>query len=280
MRIGWDSTKKRIKKLLRRSVVDPLQDTELLAAAGFRRIDDTEPDDVFLVGYPKSGNTWMQNLVAGVLYGIDTTLLCDKLTQLIVPNVHGVGFYKRLTHQSFFKSHALPCASYRRVIYLVRDGRDAMVSYYHMLNAVCRDSVDLFAMVNSGQGLFPCKWHEHIQQWTDNPFQSDMMFVRYEDLQSDPVGELQRVCEFAGLSRNLETIQRCVQGNSFSNMQAKENNYGWDNSNWNSEKRFVRRGIVGSYKDEMPAEIVRLFDGQSRRQLTQFGYDVSTQTVC
>ena len=28
-------------------------------------------EDIFIVGYPKSGNTWFQNLVVGAVYGMD-----------------------------------------------------------------------------------------------------------------------------------------------------------------------------------------------------------------
>ena len=64
--------------------------------SGFEALDRISAEDIFLVGYPKSGNTWMQNLIAGLQFGIDTRYLTDKLTQLIIPNVHGFGAYKRL----------------------------------------------------------------------------------------------------------------------------------------------------------------------------------------
>ena len=239
---------------------------------GFASINETEPRDIFLVGYPKSGNTWMQHLIAGLVYGMDTRFLTDKLVQLIVPNVHGAKHFKRLNDVTFFKSHFLPQPSYRRVIYLVRDGRDAMVSYYHMLNAVSEEPVDFRAMVIGGTGLFPCKWHEHIEAWSENPFDAEILVVRYEDLHSDPIGEMQRVCAFADLDRDIEAIKRCVDGNCFSNMQTKEQDFGWDNSKWNSDEKFIRRGVVGSYKDEMPIELVNAFEQVACKELVGLGY--------
>ncbi len=36
----------------------------------FTPITEFSGEDVFIVGYPKSSNTWLQNLVAGVVYGV------------------------------------------------------------------------------------------------------------------------------------------------------------------------------------------------------------------
>jgi len=61
---------------------------EVYRRTGLSAIDRTDPEDIFIVGYPKSGNTWMQNLVAGVIYGIDARLAPDSLIQDLVPDVH------------------------------------------------------------------------------------------------------------------------------------------------------------------------------------------------
>jgi hypothetical protein len=40
-------------------------DDQLLAAANLLRMNDCDPNDIFVVGYPKSGKTRMQHLLAG-----------------------------------------------------------------------------------------------------------------------------------------------------------------------------------------------------------------------
>ena len=253
---------------------EPDQDQVAMQATGQTSIDQFSDSDIFLVGFPKSGNTWMQNLVAGVLFGIDTRFLTDKLTQLMVPNVHGTQYYKRVSELTCFKSHHLPRPEYRRVVYLIRDGRDAMVSYCHMLNAVSPTNVAMAEMILDGHGVFPCKWHDHVQQWMENPFAAEMLVIRYEDLHADPMREMKRFCEFAHVDRDEAVIRRSIDGNSFQQMQMKEAKFGWDNQNWNDQEKFIRRGVVGGFVDEMPIELIAAFEKEAGQQLSAHGYSL------
>ena len=87
---------------------------------------ETNPEDVFIVGYPKSGHTWLQNLVSGAVYGVDPARTPDRVIQELVPDIYERRFYRRSSTPMFFKSHELPKPEYKRVIYLLRDGRDAI----------------------------------------------------------------------------------------------------------------------------------------------------------
>jgi hypothetical protein len=235
-------------------------------------ISEAREEDVFLAGYPKSGNTWVQNLVAGVAFGADPQYAHDTLVQDLVPDVHYKRFYKRYGSQAFFKSHHLPRPDYRRVIYLLRDGRDVMVSYLHYLEAQSGQKVDFLRLVKTGEGLYPCKWHEHVGAWLDNPYRAEMIVVRYEDLKRAPVAELQRICALAGLTRDTAFLERVVAGASFERMRQKEAQAGWDDPNWPRDKAFVRRGAVGSHKDEMPADVLEAFLGEARDALARCEY--------
>lgn len=89
------------------------------------------PDDTFLVSYPKSGNTWVRFLVANFVHAEqDVTLLgADRL----IPNVDGESrkYFKQMPQPRVIKSHYPFHPSYKRVIYVVRDPRDVVVSQYH-----------------------------------------------------------------------------------------------------------------------------------------------------
>ena len=41
-----------------------------LAESGFLSIEDSKEQDVFIVGYPKSGNTWVQFMMTCIVNGI------------------------------------------------------------------------------------------------------------------------------------------------------------------------------------------------------------------
>jgi hypothetical protein len=228
---------------------------------------ETNPEDVFIVGYPKSGHTWLQNLVSGVVYGVDPARTPDAVIQELVPDVYARRFYRRFSTPMFFKSHELPKPEYKRVIYLLRDGRDAMVSYLHFTRALSDKNIDFADFVRSTSS-----WCEHVETWLTNPYQAQIITIRYEDLLADPARELARVCEFAGIESEAVVLKSVAERATFTNMRNKEVTQGWDAKLWPKDKHFVRRGIAGSYKDEMPPEVLELFMQGAQATLSKCGY--------
>lgn len=244
---------------------------ELCRNAGLHRIGDFIPEDVFIAGYPKSGNTWLQYLLSAAVFGVDLEFAPDSLVQDLVPDVHFKQFFRRYLAGAFFKTHALPEQNYRKVIYLMRDGRDAMVSYFHYQQNRQGKPIDFMRMVQQGEGLFPCKWHEHVEKWAANPYGAEMITVRYEDLKKDTVKELQRICEFSGLKRDVAVLERAAAKSSFASMKERQKTVAWENPRVPKDK-FVRRGEVGSHKDEMPPDVREAFLSEAGAVLRKTGY--------
>lgn len=232
------------------------------------------PEDVFIVGYPKSGNTWFQDITAGLALGALPEFAPQSLVQDLVPDVHAHPHFKRYATPTFFKTHALPTPEYKHVVYLLRDGRDVMVSYYHHLIKLSGIQADFLEMVQTGKHFFPdnCKWHEHVEAWLANPYQARMLVIKYEDLKSNTVHELQRFCEFAGLKRSPEFVRMIAESTVFEKMLAKEAEWRRGDPLWPDGKTFRRRGAVGCYKDEMPPEALSVFLRESTRTLERCGY--------
>jgi hypothetical protein len=243
----------------------------ILAAAKLQSISDFGRDDIFIAGYPKSGNTWMQCLIAGVLFGLDTRLTPDSLVQTLVPDTHLQKFYKRFLTPTFFKTHSLPQSAYKKVIYLARDGRDVMVSYFHFLSAFGNRPAFL-ELVTTGQGLFPCRWHEHVETWMANPHSAQMMVVRYEALKRDPVPVLEEICHFADLERERSLLEKVAQNSTFEAMRERERELGWENAAWPRDKAFMRRGVVSSFQDEMPQPVLQAFMASALPAMKLLGY--------
>jgi hypothetical protein len=98
-----------------------------------------------------------------------------------------------------------------------------------------------------------------------------MIVVKYEDLKNDPVNELRRFCAFVGVERDDAFLELMTQKASFDKMRQKEILSGID-PRWPTDKFFVRRGQVGSYKDEMPPEVLAVFLREAGDTLRKLGY--------
>jgi Sulfotransferase domain len=243
------------------------------APKGYTHINHFQPEDVFIVGYPKSGNTWFQHLVSGVVYGVDARTSPPLLANDLVPDVHLNTFYRRYSTPMFFKSHSLPRADYRRVVYLLRDGRDAMVSYFHYLQALRGAKLDFLELVTAGAPEIPCKWHQHVEAWLQNPHDARMLVIKYEDLLSQPVEQLERFCRFIHLDRERNQLKAVAEAAQFRNLRAKEASLGLGRPGvWPADKFFFRRGVVGSHLDEMPGDVLRAFMSEASDTLRRNGY--------
>ena len=241
---------------------------------GLQPFGEFDERDVFIVGFPKSGNTWAQNLMAGLVYGINTHHTPDVVIQELVPEVHRQlkHYYQRFSTPMYFKSHYLPRAEYRNVIYLLRDGRDAIVSYYHFIAALQGEAPDFYGLVTSSPQTVYGDWHQHVNAWQANPYNARMLVVKYEDLLADTALQLRRVCEFTGIQRSDTQLAEVAAQNDFSSMKKRERTFGMSNPDWPKDKSFVRRGEVGAYRDEMPANVLEAFMQIAGPTLQQYGY--------
>lgn len=261
----------KIKRKVYYPVIDKII-TKRLSSKHYYPSSHIEEQDIIIAGFPKSGNTWMQYLISGIIYGMDTHYLPDRLRAELVPATKK-GFYSRVLDFTCFKSHDLPKKEYRKVIHLVRDGRDAMASYFHFRNAKGFDE-SMEDHIIRGKGVHPCKWHEYNQQWIDNPYNAEIMVIRYEDLLDNTFKEMKRFCDFANIKRDDSILLKSIEGNSFSSMKTKEKQFKRDGTNWSKKKSFYRKGKSGSYKEEIPQELIKYFESESESVLKHFGYDV------
>lgn len=236
---------------------------------------ELDPQDVFLVGYMKSGTTWFRNLVAGVIYGVTSEHTPYSVVWELVPN-HGPSkrYYKRYGTPMYFRTHDFPRPEHQRVVYLLRDGRDVIVSLAHHLQAVEQQEIDLLQLAKGRSPRFHGKyeWHKHVEAWLSNPYQAKMLIIKYEDLKKDTLAELRRFCEFADVQRDNDYLEKVVANTSFEKMRDKEARLGFGREHWPKDRLFVRRGLVGSHKDEMPPEVLETFLRQAGDTLRKVGY--------
>ncbi len=176
------------------------------------------------------------------------------------------------------KSHESFLARYRRVIYIVRDPRDVVLSYYffllkHRRLAPGSDMLEFVARFLDGEvGMFG-QWAAHVSGWLDaRAGDDDFLLLRYEDLQADPLAALRRVAGFCALKPDDARLGQALAASDFHVMQGLE---GRQEDQWQATRhtdkhhKFVRQGRAGGWKDELPpagAELIaKTWDGLLQR---------------
>ena len=236
------------------------------------------PDDVFLVSYPKSGNTWLRFLIGNYISGNK----CDfRNSHLLVPDVHSnPDDCKNISRPRIIKSHFTYTQSYPRVIYIVRDGRDVAVSYfYHQKKYRKIDKNMNFAMFlnkfNDGTTDNFGKWGDHVNSWLDSKKEGILM-IRYEELLDRTADKLSAILSFCGLAVNPLNVELAVANSSFSTMrqaeklQQKGNKY-FDGSN--KSIAFVREGKKGQWENYFNDDMLTEFMSNHGLALKRLGYE-------
>jgi hypothetical protein len=237
---------------------------------GLSPITDIRPQDIVLVAYPKSGVTWLQNLLAGVLYGVRPEHAPNALIQSLIPDIHRSRFYVRHGPTAWFKSHLAPLPEYRRVVYLLRDGRDVMVSYRHYLAAMSGRPVPFAGLIGPTARPWPCRWQEHVRAWQENPYGAELVRISYEQLQDRPLDALQDICRFAGIQRDDDLLRQTIENAHIGKLRRQEATF--SQGGYANGKPFFRRGQVGGFREEMPPDVLRAFLDEAGPVLHQCGY--------
>lgn len=242
-------------------------------------------DDVWIVSYPKSGNTWTRFLIANLVAGGETVDWTN--IERLVPDI----YYNRdpelraLPRPRYFKSHEAYRPDYRRVVFIVRDPRDVAVSYYHFVRKAKQLPVDasmddFLAKFMPGR-LDPYgNWGENVGSWLGaRRGTPDFMVVRYEDLLADGEGQLTRIADMLGLPADEAQIRRAVENSRADRMRETEQTQRHAHKFLKSSRAdipFVRAAKSGQWRSELPPEAARQIESAWGLLMGELGYAQST----
>lgn len=257
------------------------------ARAGVRTYDlaafrpTIRPTDVFICTYPKSGTTWLGYLLAQLLKPDPAEPFDLKSFGHYVPDVNLL-YTKRgslagqggLPDPRFFRCHATYDAALPKVVYVLRDPRDAMLSYWHYQRFVTKGFDQPLADYLRGGGHWPCAWDEHVASWLSPRRHPNLRVARYEDLHADAAGVLRAVLDLAGLSRTDAEV--AVAASRFDRMRAAEESAGVHGKGGDDRERFVRKGKIGSWREEMAADELRILEDRYGDAMRAVGYQTVT----
>lgn len=254
--------------------------------------------DVYLISYPKCGRTWLRLMIGkaivqhfnlpeseAALFLQDRTKLHPEVPRIAVihddrPMLKSPGELER--SKSRFKD--------KKVIFLVRDPRDVIVSSYFEM--VKRSQLFGENPYEERQATFDGSLREFIDRshggfdtilefyniWAENRrVPRGFLLVRYEDLKRDPCKELRRVLDFLDLTEiSDQTICEAVEYASFENMRKLEEQGKFsagmlkpaDREDVNSYK--TRKGKIGGYREYLSQNEIERLNEKMLASLSSF----------
>ena len=244
--------------------------------------------DTFLISFPKVGRTWLRVLI-GKSFQQHYGLRRRQILPATAGRVSAPGMPRVLaTHDDatqdkparYLIRNKTPYRRHR-VVFLVRDPRDVIVSHYFQRtrrNAdPYRGSLAEF-LREPDEGLD--KIIGFYNAWADQRHvPAAFHLVRYEDLRRDTAGALRQVLDFVGAADIPdEAVRRAVKYASFERTKERERGgefknkalRAWDPSDPESFK--ARRGVVGGYVDYLTPEQVDEVNHRLERLHPLFGY--------
>jgi hypothetical protein len=244
------------------------------------------PDDIFLVSFPKSGNTWTRFLLANLRYPDEPATFAN--IDRLIPDPTGTNKkdFDRIPRPRIIKSHECFDPRYPRVINIVRDPRDVVVSQYHYHRKIRKieDDSPIERFVErflAGETCPHGSWGQNIGTWLyTSEGDPRYLLLRYEDMVADAARELEKVVAFLKMSVKPGQIAQAVERSSADKMRklekAQTDLHGLTRGS-RKELSFVRAAGSGGWRADLPAPMVAKIERAWGPIMRHLGYELSTE---
>ncbi|XP_004477606.1 sulfotransferase 1E1 [Dasypus novemcinctus] len=265
--------------------------------------DDVEafqarPDDVVIATYPKSGTTWISEIIY-MIYKESDVEKCQDATYNRIPYLecraegimNGVKQLNEMLSPRIVKTHLpseqLPNSFWEKnckMIYLCRNAKDVAVSYYYFFQ---------MASGHPNPGTFPefvekfmdgqvpyGSWYKHTRSWWEKRENPHVLFLFYEDMKEDIRKEIKKVMQFLGRKPSEELVEKIVHHTSFQEMK---NNPATNYTTLPEEAMnhkvspFMRKGITGDWKNYFTVALNERFNMHYEQQMKGCTLNVRTE---
>lgn len=260
------------------------QDEKFLSAQAYK----PSSGDVFVVGYPKSGTTWLQFMMCSIFKkGQPPKKLEDLLRQSPFLDVVGGELVATAPRPVIIKSHLhfdkMVFSEEAKYVCVVRNPYDCCVSFYHhtktfpmygFQNGTFEEFFDLFLQGRVDLG----DYFAHLISWYDQRSRPNILYTTYEDIKRDTASWILKITDFINpelgshFQANPDVLERVVKSCSVDAMKemnaefrrftlvdlgsclGDSKNTPCDASKKPIEGDFVRKGIVGDWKNHFTVD--------------------------
>ncbi len=256
-------------------------------------------DDIIVASYAKSGTTWMQQIVAQLLFNgaadLEVAEMSPWVDMRVPPKEVKLAALEAQTHRRFLKTHlpvdALVFSQKARYIYLARDGRDVVWSlynhhasanakYYQTLNDTPgrvgppieppSDSISQYFhewLDRDGHPYWP--YWENIKSWWEIRHLPNVMLLHFAKLKEDTPGQIRRVAAYLDIPIDESQWGLILKHCSFEFMKRHATrSVPLGGAFWDGGSRtFFHRGTNGRWRDVLTGVECEKYEKMAREKL-------------
>ena len=251
---------------------------------------------IYVIGYPKSGNTWVARILSDLLdspieTGDDPINQADNNKDFSGNYNIFKGHYSRCSRPEYISNNS-------KIIYVVRDFRDVLISgfffchndfpeekvlirstgffsylykiyFYHQLRRMTKKWISheltvirnfIYSHPKNNVG----SWSDHVKYWSTEP---NISVVRYEDLLNNPHGAIEGILSDIDVAYNCINIDKTIERQSFANRKRD-----FVKSNDNINNKFLRKGGSGDWKRFLNSQTIKIIENRHGCVMRSFGY--------
>ena len=256
-------------------------------------------DDIVIATYAKSGTTWMQQIVAQLMFDGDPDISVAEMSPWVdlrvPPKEVKLPLLEAQTHRRFMKTH-LPVDAIRfcpkaKYLYIGRDGRDVVWSMYnHHVNA----NQTWYDALNDTPGRVgppieppPDDIRQYWREWLDRdghpfwPFWENIRswwavrdlpnvkFIHFANLKHDMAREIRAIATFLDIPIKESRWEAILNHCSFEWMKKNATkSVPLGGAFWDAGAEvFINKGVNGRWSDTLSPEEVAAYQTRSRTEL-------------
>jgi aryl sulfotransferase len=256
-------------------------------------------DDIIIGTYAKSGTTWVQQIVAQLLFrgdpNLNTAGISPWLDMRLPPKADKLAMLEAQKHRRFIKTHlpadALVVSPKARYLYVARDGRDVAWSLYNHFKSFTQENRD---RINNLPGVvgplielppddirqfwrawldrdgYPSQpFWDHVRSWWAIRHVPNVLMVHFAKLKVDAPTEIRRIAAFLDIPIDEARWELILEHCSFDWMKANATRMApnggvpWEGG----AQTFIHRGVNGRWSETLTPEEILEYEARAVREL-------------
>lgn len=265
----------------------------LLTVEGQRQGEAYQPQasDVFISTYPKSGTTWMQQIVHGLRTGGHMDF--GEITE-VVPWIEACAdlgqdpHAPQLARPHAFKTH-LPWEDVPKggkYIYVVRNPKDVVLSFYRFFEGFMFEpgSISLPAFAHSffTSGSRSGRYWNHVRGYWAQRENPHVLLLTFESMKQDLGSAVRKVAKFLNLELTPEKMDIVLHQSSYGFMSSRATHFddhfliqkrrSFANIPESASASKVAKGKSGASDKDLPPDLHQLLDNIWAEEMAPLGF--------